>query len=116
MASVVKCTEVVAQEVTDNDANGLQYRLIFDAKERRLLTNYVNVVPGGNTRSHSHDWEHVSYVIEGEGVLESGEGKILKISAGTAVHIPGGERHCFRNTGTETLVIFGVLGPMPSEE
>lgn len=114
MATFINCIQVESFEVTDNNAKGLRYRNIFDAnRERRLHTNYVTVRPGGNTRSHSHDWEHISYIISGEGELEFGNGQREAFSPGMAVYIPGGEKHCFRNTGTIELVIFGVLGPMP---
>lgn len=114
MATIVTCSQVESFEVTDSNAKGLTYRSIFEAnKDRRLHTNYTVVKSGGNTRSHSHDWEHVSYIISGEGVLEFGDGKQEAFSTGSAVYIPGGEQHCFRNTGKQELVIFGVLGPMP---
>lgn len=117
MATIINCIQVESFEVTDSNAKGLTYRSIFDSnKDRRLHTNYTTVVPGGNTRAHSHEWEHVSYIISGEGELEYGDGIREKFSTGMAIYIPGGEKHCFINTGNQELVIFGVLGPMPLPE
>ncbi len=58
--------------------------------------------PGGYTPHHAHPFEHVNYILEGEGTMMSDEGP-RKISKGDYLLILPNERHQFRNTGDEAL-------------
>jgi mannose-6-phosphate isomerase-like protein (cupin superfamily) len=49
-----------------------------------------------------HGFEEVIYVLSGRGVTESESGS-LEVGAGDTVHVPAGERHVTRNTGSEPL-------------
>ena len=65
----------------------------------RVLT----IEPGGHTPLHSHPFEHLNYVIEGNGavIAEDGERELKK---GDFVLVLPGETHQYRNTS--------VYGPM----
>ena len=53
------------------------------------------VVAGGHTPRHSHDYEHEVYVIAGGGtVLLDGEDRPIR--AGDAIYVPADELHQFR--------------------
>lgn len=56
------------------------------------------IAPGGQTPLHIHSNEHEVFVLEGEGTVWR-EGKDVPIPPGTAVFVPGGEKHCFKNSG-----------------
>lgn len=56
----------------------------------------------GNTPFHSHDWYHLNYVVEGEGVVTI-DNKVHHISKGSVAYIPGGVKHGFKNTGKGDL-------------
>jgi quercetin dioxygenase-like cupin family protein len=66
------------------------------------------IAPGGNTPLHEHDWEHEVYVLSGTGLLDCNEGEIA-FKPGDAIFMPGGERHSFRNTGTEPVVMLCLV-------
>jgi quercetin dioxygenase-like cupin family protein len=55
------------------------------------------VEPGGYTPYHQHPYEHMNYIIEGEGVLvnKAGEQKVLK--AGDFAIVLPNEKHQYRN-------------------
>jgi len=68
------------------------------------------VEPGGFTPYHQHNYEHMNYIIEGEGELlnEAGERKALKSGDFAMVH--PNEKHQYRNTSSEKafVMICGV--------
>ena len=51
----------------------------------------------GHTPWHAHDWEHVVYVLEGEGVLKSENGDAA-FAAGDSLLVDPDEEHNFVNT------------------
>ncbi|MDX2445162.1 MAG: cupin domain-containing protein [Bacteroidales bacterium] len=67
------------------------------------------VEPGGYTPYHQHNYEHMNYIIEGEGALvnEAGEEKPLK--AGDFALVNPNEKHQYRNKGSKPFkMICGV--------
>jgi len=57
---------------------------------------------GGHTPWHAHDWEHVVYVLDGDGTLVT-EGKETAFSAGDALLVDPDEEHNFVNRGAGPL-------------
>ena len=63
------------------------------------------VEPGGNTPFHKHPYEHLNYIISGNGVLVGEEGE-TEIKAGDFALVMPNEMHSYKNTsGTEDLVL-----------
>jgi quercetin dioxygenase-like cupin family protein len=61
--------------------------------------------PGGHTPFHRHDFEHMNYVISGEGVLVA-EGRAHELRKGDFALVLPGEKHQFRNSsGNQNLLI-----------
>ena len=50
----------------------------------------------GYTPKHVHDWPHINYILEGEGVLHV-TGKDQSVTAGSYAYVPAGSEHQFRN-------------------
>jgi len=65
----------------------------------------VEFAPGAVFDAHQHPYEHEIFVLEGEGVAE-GE---VPLRPGTALYIPPGEPHGYRNTGTGVLRFICVI-------
>jgi quercetin dioxygenase-like cupin family protein len=63
------------------------------------------VEPGGHTPYHQHPYEHMNYIIEGEGALvnEKSEEQLLK--AGDFALVNPNEKHQYRNKGDQPLVL-----------
>ena len=68
----------------------------------------LEVAPAGQTPLHSHAWEHEVYGLSGEGVVV-GEASEKPFGPGVWVFVPPGEKHQFRNTGTEPLTMICVV-------
>lgn len=68
------------------------------------------VEPGGYTPYHQHSYEHMNYIIEGEGVLVNEAGEQKPVKAGDFALVMPDERHQYRNTSKdkEFKMICGV--------
>ena len=63
------------------------------------------IEPGGYTPFHRHDFEHMNYVISGEGILVA-EGREHELRKGDFALVSPGEKHQFRNSsGNQNLLI-----------
>ena len=79
----------------------------------RDVTQFVGVIPPGRAPLHSHTYDEVVYVIEGNGLLHL-DGEDTPISAGTCIHLPPRVEHCLENTGAEPMRVLGVFHPAGS--
>ena len=70
---------------------------------------YLEVDPGKRIPLHTHTSEEVFVVLEGEGIVTSGD-RQWAASAGSIAVAPAFEKHGWENTGTETLRIVGFFG------
>ena len=64
--------------------------------------------PGGHTPHHTHESEHLNYVISGSGVAMEGNAP-REITKGDFILVMPGELHQYRNTGNEPLVFMCVV-------
>jgi mannose-6-phosphate isomerase-like protein (cupin superfamily) len=76
----------------------------------RDVTQFVGVIPPGRAGMHSHVYDEVVYVIEGEGVLHIG-GDETPIGRGSCIHLPPLVEHCLENTGANEMRVLGVFYP-----
>lgn len=92
--------------------NALQATVINhpDAKKARMkvpigvdqgwedhVLRIVELDAEGHSPRHAHDWPHINYIIEGEGVVHM-DGKDHAVTAGGYAFIPANVEHQFRNT------------------
>ena len=63
---------------------------------------------GGHTPWHAHDWEHVVYVLEGEGTLATEHGN-AEFVAGDSLLVDPDEEHNFVNRGAGRLRFLCVV-------
>jgi quercetin dioxygenase-like cupin family protein len=73
-------------------------------------TQFVGEIPPGRAPEHSHPYDEVVLVLDGEGVAHAG-GSDRPLTPGTSVHLPRGLPHCLENTGQRTLIVLGVFHP-----
>jgi quercetin dioxygenase-like cupin family protein len=62
---------------------------------------------GGYSPLHKHAWEHIIYVLEGEGLVFNGE-KTQTIKTSDSVFIAPNELHQFHNKGQKTLAFLCI--------
>jgi mannose-6-phosphate isomerase-like protein (cupin superfamily) len=74
------------------------------------VTQFVGLIPPGRPGMHSHTYDEILYVIEGEGVLHM-NGASRPIRAGSCMHLPPLREHAVENTGDGTMRVLGVFHP-----
>jgi mannose-6-phosphate isomerase-like protein (cupin superfamily) len=77
------------------------------------VTQFVGIVEPCRAPDHSHPYDEVGYILDGEGLAHVG-GKSRPIAAGSCFHLPPGEVHCIENTGPGVMRIMGVFHPSGS--
>lgn len=76
----------------------------------RDVTQFVGIVQPCRAPDHSHSYDEVGYIVEGEGIAHVG-GKQTRITAGSCFHLPPEHVHCIENDGTGVMRIMGVFHP-----
>ena len=70
---------------------------------------YITLLPGSSIGEHTHQENcEIVYVLSGTGKCID-DGAEIPIGAGSVNYCPQGHSHSIINTGTEPLVLFGVL-------
>jgi quercetin dioxygenase-like cupin family protein len=75
----------------------------------RIIMRYFKVLPGGNTPSHSHPFEHVVKIEKGRGVIVSASEEEIPVTSGQSVFIPENEKHQFKNPYEETFEFLCII-------
>jgi mannose-6-phosphate isomerase-like protein (cupin superfamily) len=76
----------------------------------QYVTQFVGFIPHGRAPFHTHTYEEVIYIIEGEGVVHIGAGD-FPVRAGSSVYLPPLLPHCLENTGNDPMRLLGVFCP-----
>jgi mannose-6-phosphate isomerase-like protein (cupin superfamily) len=79
----------------------------------RDVTQFVGVVQPSKAPFHSHPYEELGYIIQGEGVAHLG-GQSVPLRPGSCFHLPPEKVHCIENVGPEPMHILGVFHPSDS--
>jgi len=99
---IVHYENVPAEPVTAEGAREASIRWLI-AKEDgapNFVMRMFELAPGGQTPLHTHANEHEVFAVEGEGSVWR-DGADVPLTPGTAVFVPGGEKHCFKNPGNK---------------
>jgi len=72
------------------------------------------IEPEGHTPFHQHEWEHLNYIIEGQGVIVM-ENEEKDINKGDFVLMPPNEKHQYRNTSKEKALVMICAVPKEHE-
>jgi len=72
------------------------------------ILRVFTVKPEGHTPRHSHDWEHINYVISGSGTLEIG-GQKHKLETGHFAVVPPNTAHQYSNDGNQDFVMICIV-------
>jgi mannose-6-phosphate isomerase-like protein (cupin superfamily) len=73
-------------------------------------TQFVGIVEPCRAPDHSHTYDEVGYIVEGQGFAHV-EGESLPLRPGSCFHLPPEQVHCIENTGPGLMRILGVFHP-----
>lgn len=77
------------------------------------VTQFLGIVQPSKAPMHSHPYDEVGYIVEGEGIAHIG-GRSTPLRTGSCFHLPPEEIHCIENTGRGVMRILGVFHPSGS--
>lgn len=110
MPIIKNCLKIEGDLVDESGSKGLLYRqIISKGNECPLGVVYNDVAPGGNTKDHSHEGFHITYVVKGNGQVRSGD-DVHEINQGDLIYLKPFEPHCFFNTGDTIMRLLGIQG------
>ncbi|MGO9137037.1 MAG: cupin domain-containing protein [Syntrophales bacterium] len=68
------------------------------------------IMPGGHSPYHTHPFEHLNYIIEGEGALVTESGEERPVKKGDFALVLPGEKHQYKNSSVKNpmIMICGV--------
>jgi quercetin dioxygenase-like cupin family protein len=79
-------------------AKGVRKQIPLSRKDGAPTFSFrvFTIEPGGHTPFHQHEFEHMNYVIEGEGILV-GEDREHELREGDFALVLAGEKHQYKN-------------------
>jgi quercetin dioxygenase-like cupin family protein len=109
---VISLTDVKKSKVLMDGAEKAWKQIPLSREDGAPVYSYrvFTVEPGGHTPFHQHNYEHMNFIIEGEGVLvnEYGEKSIMK--KGDFALVMPNEKHQYQNSSKDKdfVMICGV--------
>lgn len=77
------------------------------------VTQFLGIVQPSKAPFHSHPYDEVGYIVEGEGVAHI-DGQQTPLRAGSCFHLAPRQSHCIENSGSSPMRILGVFYPSGS--
>ena len=108
---IVSLNEVESKKVNMEGAEKAWKQMPLSASDGAPVYSFrvFTVEPGGFTPYHNHPYEHMNYIIEGEGALVNEKGEESPLKAGDFALVKSDEKHQYRNKGDKPFkMICGV--------
>ena len=108
---VIALDKVEKAKVQMEGACGAWKQLPLGSQDGAPVYSYrvFTLESGGNTPYHQHPFEHMNYIIEGEGALVNEQGEETPLITGDFVLVNPNEKHQYRNKGDKPFkMICGV--------
>ncbi len=108
---IIALNEVEKNEVHMDGASRAWKQMPLSSRDGAPVYSYrvFTVEPGGYTPYHQHPYEHMNYIIEGEGALVNEAGEETPLKAGDFALVDPDEKHQYRNKGDKPFkMICGV--------
>jgi quercetin dioxygenase-like cupin family protein len=91
-----------------------EFRIVADPSTGLAsATQFVGYIPAARAPEHFHTYDEVIYVLDGEGVLHTGDSH-RSVSAGSTIELRARTVHCLENTGKDVMRIVAVFRPAGS--
>lgn len=113
---IVNYKEVLPVTMDNDQVKHVAGRLMIGKQDgaHNFCMRVFEMGKNGYTPKHIHDWEHEVFVHEGAGQVFI-QGQWQDLSPGSAVFVPPGVEHQFRNT-SDTPFVFVCLVPSQAPE
>ena len=104
--------EVEPVPVTEAGARGITLRWAIGEKDGadNFFMRIIDFEAGSVSPSHSHQYEHEMFIINGQGSVEL-EGEIRELKKGDVLFVPPSAHHCFKSAdGMEMICLIPKQG------
>jgi quercetin dioxygenase-like cupin family protein len=107
----------IKSEPEMHGAKGVSVRWLITKKmgAPNFAMRLFEIDQNGSSPNHEHPWEHEVFILDGEGEMESSEGKHA-IRDGDVILISSNERHQIINTGSKSLKFLCIIPHIDSKE
>jgi quercetin dioxygenase-like cupin family protein len=112
---IIPIGQVEKKKVEMEGASGAWKQLPLGSKDGAPVYSFrvFTLEPGGNTPFHSHPYEHMNFIIEGQGMLVNEEGKEHPVKAGDFALVHPREKHQYKNNSS--VSVFRMICGVPKE-
>jgi quercetin dioxygenase-like cupin family protein len=112
---IIAIDQVEKKKVQMEGATGAWKQLPLGSRDGTPVYSFrvFTVEPGGHTPFHSHPYEHMNFVIEGQGVLKNEAGEEQPLKEGDFALVYPNERHQYRNNSSDK--VFRMICGVPKE-
>jgi mannose-6-phosphate isomerase-like protein (cupin superfamily) len=105
--------ERVTLRLADRPRERADEHRTFQVLHESGMTQFVGVVQPSRAPDHSHPYDEVGTILEGNGHAHVG-GRSNPLGPGSCFRLAPGEVHCIENTGPGPMRILGVFHPAGS--
>ena len=109
----VHYTEIELENPKEDGIKDVKVRWLISSKDnaRNFAMRLFEILPGGYTPLHQHNWEHEVFILEGNGTAKNkNHNEFFK--SGDVFFIPPMEWHQFVNTGKDKLKFLCLIPNM----
>ena len=105
---VISLNNVEKKKVEMQGAERAFKQMPLSAKDGVPVYSYrvFSVEPGGYTPYHKHPYEHMNYIISGEGALVNEKREEIPVKRGNFALVMPDEMHQYRNTSLREPLVF----------
>ncbi len=75
----------------------------------KMSLRVFTIEPGGNSPFHSHNYEHLNYIISGKGAMLDEDGNENRVESGNIALVLPNEKHQFKNLSETEDFVFICL-------
>ena len=104
--------DIEKKELKGDAILGVTKQVLIGEKEgwADYVMRRFSLSKGGYAPYHTHPWPHITYVLEGEGILHL-DGKDYPLTAGSTSYVPSNMIHQIKATKDSHLVFLCIVPP-----
>ncbi len=107
----ISCIDKIKEMPMDMEgANNVGKRILIGPNEGwdSHVMRLFRLEKGGYTPKHKHPWQHINYVVEGEGILYM-DGKEYQMKKDCVAYVPPNTEHQYKNSTEQDFIIICIV-------
>jgi quercetin dioxygenase-like cupin family protein len=102
--------QIAPRNFDTNAMKGVAGRVVIGKQDgaENYFMRIFEIMPGGFTPKHTHDWEHEIFIHSGKGEVYA-DGNWHPVAADDSIFIPANEEHQLRNNGRDVFIFLCLI-------